>query len=634
MAIVKTMEKIYNVAMDICHRPCYFVAKSLDIRKQGGIRQLLIALIEKYHVSETIVVDCNEYYNERDNYKKWIAAYNNKNKAMATLNECSAHDPSIALGIIVPDQDKNALISTISSIEAQSYQGWKILLLVNASNVAYVRNLLEAGGDISRVRMISCQPGRYDNETFRKAVEQAETDYIAFIRSGDRIPSHALSIIAHGITNNRGKKIIYTDNDFITDAGIRHDPQFKPDWDPELFLSTNYISNLCVIKAEFFRSVDRFIIEPENFTLYDFLLKALSHITADDILHIPHILYHALVDDKEPGATAQPSGEQQRELLALQEYFGRTNSRVRVESTEHAGIFRRKYPLPENPPLVSLIVPTRNGYNILSQCIASIIEKTSYRNYEILVVNNRSTDRRTLKYLDRIAARRDVRIIDYDHEFNYSAINNYAVKQAAGSVVGLINNDIEVREPEWLTEMASYAIRDEIGAVGAKLLYPDGRVQHGGVLMGLEGSVRNAHRFFPGDHAGYGKRLSTVQSFAAVTAACLVVRKELYDKVGGLNEQDLPVAFNDVDLCLRLVEAGYVNVWTPYAVLVHHESVSRGHDDTPEERARSERETEYLLRRWGSWFVDDPHYNPNLTLAKTDFSLAWPPRTRQSQGHE
>ena len=273
-----------------------------------------------------------------------------------------------------------------------------------------------------------------------------------------------------------------------------------------------------------------------------------------------------------------------------------------------------------------MIIPTRNGLQLTRQCIESIVEKTTYPDYEIIVIDNGSDDPDTLRYFETLKADDRIRVIRDERPFNYSALNNAGVKQAHGDIIGLLNNDLEVISPEWLTEMVSHALRPEVGAVGARLWYPDDTLQHGGVILGIGGWAGHAHKGFSKGSPGYVGRMSLISDFSAVTAACLVVQKKRFEAVGGLNETELQVACNDVDLCLRLREAGYRNVFTPYADLYHHESATRGFEDTPEKKARFEKERQYMIQRWGSVMSNDPAYNPNLTLDHEDFSLAWPPR--------
>ena len=283
-----------------------------------------------------------------------------------------------------------------------------------------------------------------------------------------------------------------------------------------------------------------------------------------------------------------------------------------------------RFALPEPAPLVSLIIPTRDHAALLQTCLDSVLERSSYPAYEILVIDNGSVEPETAALFARLPGDR-VRVLRDDAPFNYSALNNRAAREARGELLCLMNNDIEVLTPDWLEEMVSFAAQPDIGCVGARLWYPDGRLQHGGVIHGLGGVAGHSHKYAPRDYVGYFHRAVLHQDFSAVTAACLVVRKAVYEQVGGLDES-LAVAFNDVDFCMRVREAGYRNVWTPYAEMIHHESVTRGQEDNPEKQARFAGEIRRMQARWGDAILREPAYSPNLSLDHEDFSLAWPPR--------
>jgi O-antigen biosynthesis protein len=363
---------------------------------------------------------------------------------------------------------------------------------------------------------------------------------------------------------------------------------------------------------------------------YDLCLRCLAETDPARIRHIPHVLYHWRAI---PGSTSIGANEKsyasRAGQAALVDHLARMKVDARVEHGRYPTTYRVRYPIGASPPKVSLIVPTRDGYEILKQCLESIREKTTYPNYEIVIVDNQSTDPRTLDYMERLAKEDGrVRLLRYDHPFNYSAINNFAVSQTSTEIIGLVNNDIEVIAPEWLDEMVSHATRPEIGVVGARLLYPDGRLQHGGVILGICGIAGHFHKYNSSDAPGYFARGFLVQNLSAVTAACALVRRSVFDEAGGLDAENLPVAFNDVDFCVRVREAGYRNLWTPYAELFHHESVSRGLDTTPEQKVRAQGESLYMKRRWGRMLVEDPYYSPNLTLDSEDCSLGHPPRRR------
>ena len=284
--------------------------------------------------------------------------------------------------------------------------------------------------------------------------------------------------------------------------------------------------------------------------------------------------------------------------------------------------YRIRHAIRNPAPPVSLILPTRDRIDLLRVAVQSILEKTDYPDYEIIIVDNNSAEPETFAYFDEIGSHENVRILPYPGAFNYSAINNEAVRHAEGEIIGLINNDVEVINGDWLTEMVSWAQQERVGCVGAKLYYPDDTIQHAGVILGIGGVAGHSHKHFGKQDAGYFARLKLLQNLSAVTGACLLVRKSVFQAIGGLDEQNLKVAFNDVDLCLKVREAGYDNVWTPFAELYHYESPSRGLEDTPEKQERFGKEAQYMMDRWGNSLHSDPFYSPNLTLACESFAIS------------
>ncbi|WP_409574582.1 glycosyltransferase family 2 protein [Thalassotalea sp. PS06] len=296
------------------------------------------------------------------------------------------------------------------------------------------------------------------------------------------------------------------------------------------------------------------------------------------------------------------------------------NEKVLIESGKYPNTYKTSWVM-DSEPLVSLIIPTYNGYEITKQAIDSILEKTTYKNYEILLIDNNSDDEVALSYFDDISNHPQVTLLKYPFPFNYSAINNFAAGYANGEIIGLINNDVEVINGDWLTQMVSHAVRDEIGCVGAKLYYSNDTIQHAGVICGIGGVAGHSHKYFERDDPGYFSRLNLNQNLSAVTAACMLVKKPIFEQVGGLNEHDLTVAFNDVDFCLKVKRAGYRNLWTPYAELYHHESISRGAEDSPEKIKRFNEEARHMKSTWPKELANDPFYSPNLTKNKENFEI-------------
>jgi GT2 family glycosyltransferase len=308
---------------------------------------------------------------------------------------------------------------------------------------------------------------------------------------------------------------------------------------------------------------------------------------------------------------------------ALVQHAARIGIDAAVLPVREEQYYRLKRSLPSDPPLVSIIIPTRDKLDVLRKCVLSILSKTDYAPFEIVIADNGSVEPETLRYFSELSSARQATIIGYDRPFNYSAINNFAVRVAAnGSLICLLNNDIEVINGDWLSEMVSHAIRPDVGCVGAKLYYPNDTIQHAGVILGLGGVAGHSHKHSERESPGYYGRLMLVHNVSAVTAACLVVRKSVYLAAGGLDEDNLAVAFNDVDFCLRVKQLGYRHVWTPFAELYHHESVSRGPDSAPGALERFQREISYMKKRWRTELQRDSYYSVNLTLDREDFSLA------------
>ena len=431
----------------------------------------------------------------------------------------------------------------------------------------------------------------------------------------------ALGCFTEVLSQAEDAVLVYSDEDSISAAGRRATPQFKSGWNPDLLYSENYIGDFFLLSSRCVAALGAVDFSDAAWSLN--LLLRVERLVNDKggaILHIPRVLRHRF-SDMGSGLGVSP----ERERQVLEAHFAASGEEgVAVEFVAGRSLRTVRWSVGDNPPLVSLLIPTRDMLPVLKLCVASILEKTTYSNYEILILDNQSVEPETLAYFTELQRRPNIRILRYDAPFNYSAINNFGVRHARGDIIGLVNNDIEVVNPEWLDEMVGHVRREAVGCVGAKLIYGDGRIQHAGVVVGLGGLAGHVHKFLPADAPGYMNRLQATQAFSAVTAACLLVRKSVFESVGGLNEQQLQVAFNDVDLCLKVQKAGYRNIWTPHAKLYHHESVSRGIDNTREKRARFERESRYLRAAWPE-FLDnpgrDPYYSPFLTHVGEDFSL-------------
>jgi len=444
----------------------------------------------------------------------------------------------------------------------------------------------------------------------------------------DRLAEQALYEAIVELNDHPDADILYSDEDCIDDKGLRSNPNFKTDWNPELFLSQNMLDHLVVYRKTLIDKIGGFRSGFEGAQNYDLALRASRETIPARIRHIPAILYHRRhVNNGEANlqkSVAAARRARTQHLLAIGD--GST-----LEPHPVTKLYDRvRRPVPEAHPLVSLIVPTRNAAYLMRPCLDGILHRTNYKNFEIIIIDHESDEPETIELLREASLDPRVRIMPYEGEFNYSDMNNKAVALARGELIGLINNDIEVIESDWLTEMVSLAVRPENGAIGAKLLYPDGSVQHAGVVVGLGGGAGHTFAKAHRDEPGYFWRLQLPSNMSAVTAACLLVKKSIFKEVGGLNATELKVAFNDVDLCLKIAARGYFNVWTPYALLYHHESPSRGFDhDDPVKDERNRREVSYIREMWGETLKRDPFYNVNLSLFSPNYELgAAPRRTR------
>ena len=532
------------------------------------------------------------------------------------------------LSVVLPVYNTSPvwLSRAIASVQAQGYPHWELCIADDASPDPEIRALLECIAQADpRIKLVFRERNGHISAASNSAIGIASGKWLVLLDHDDELAPDALFWIAEAINRHPDCQLIYSDEDKMDEFGVRSDPYFKPEWNQDLFYSQNMFAHLGVYHADVVRAVGGFRVGYEGSQDYDLALRCIERIKPSQIHHIPRVLYHWRMHAQ---STAQSINAKPYAMLAgakaLNDFFSRTGVDAQAESIGYG--YKVRYALPAVLPLVSLIIPTRNGLKLLRQCVQSILNKTIYANFEILIVDNGSDDAATLRYLKGLSADNRIRILRDDRPFNYSQLNNTAVLQAQGDVLGLVNNDIEVISPDWLTEMVSHAVRPSIGAVGARLWYADNTLQHAGVVLGLEGFAGHVHRYLPRGNVGYCGRAALTQSFSAVTGACLVVKKSSYLQVGGLNETDLAVACNDIDFCLKLLKAGYRNLWTPWADLYHHESSTRGFDDTPEKLARSKKEVDYMWQQWGDMLRNDPAYNPNLTLDASDFGLAWPPR--------
>ncbi|CAN5495055.1 hypothetical protein BH10PSE17_BH10PSE17_30010 [soil metagenome] len=566
----------------------------------------------------------------QSSYAHWIGAYEPPESSYAALADGAAHwtsRPLISIVMPVYNTDRRILEAAIQSVRRQVYTNLELCIADDASPDPQVGETLDRFAALDpRIRVVRRKVNGHIVQASNSALELATGEFVALLDHDDLLHPLALHYVVDAINRFPDAAIVYSDEDKIDEFGLRYEPYFKSRFNYDLLLSQNMISHLGVYRRSLIEAVGRFREEFKGSQDYDLALRVVERVDPSQIIHIPRVLYHWRAI---PGSTAVDSSEKPYAVLAahaaVKAHLERTGRIAEVLPVpEMPNYTRVRFALPALAPHVTIIVPTRDRLDLLSTCIDSIIEKTRYASYDIVIVDNGSVEPATLAYLDRLPRDR-VSVIRDDRPFNFSALNNRAAASARGPLLCLLNNDIEVRQPEWLDELARLAIRDDVGCVGARLWYPDERLQHGGVLLGIGGIASHSHKFLSRGAAGYFGRAVLHQQLSAVTAACLMVRKSVYQQVGGLEER-LSVAFNDIDFCLRVVEAGYRNIWTPAAELVHHESASRGLETSPEKVERFQGEVDFMMKRWRGTLLADPAYSPNLTLVDESFDMAWPPR--------
>ncbi len=571
-----------------------------------------------------------------DSYKEWLRWERanmpvERDRMLADVRFLEAQGvarPTIAVVMPCYNPPLDLLEAAIQSVLQQSWPHWTLHIADDASTKPNVRKELEdwASHD-SRICVSFSDVNGHISKASNLALSTVKAPYFALLDQDDLLADDALLHVVVQIMQHPDVGLIYSDEDKIDTAGQRSGPYFKPDFNPDLLLGQNTISHLGVYSTPLVQAVGGFRTGFEGSQDHDLALRCIEHLRPDQVIHIPRVLYHWRVH---AGSTAANIDEKPYALVAgvaaVQDHLDRTEPGAKVSLVEGLNQYRVRFPVPQPQPTVTAIVPTRNGLSFLKPCIDGLLNHTDYGAMHILIVDNGSDDPETLAQMAVWAEDPRVQIRRDDQPFNFSALNNSAVASVDSEFVLLLNNDVSMIHPEWLQEMVSQGVRPGVGAVGAALWYPDDTLQHGGVILGVGGVASHAHKGFGQGHPGYFGRARLLQSLTAVTAACLLVRRRLYQDVGGLNERDLSVAFNDIDFCIRLTRMGYRTIWTPFAQLYHHESVSRGDDLAPDKVVRFQSEVDYMFNTWQEDLLYDPAYNPNLTLGGDDFAIATTPR--------
>lgn len=564
-------------------------------------------------------------------YKLWFKKnWPNKKELDIQKNKQKKFEYRPKISIITPvyNPDKKWLESCIDSVLNQTYDNWELCLADDTSTKTYIKKTIEKySHQDKRIKVVYRSTNGHISASSNSALKLATGEYVALLDHDDDLAPNALYEIINVLNKNPKLDFIYTDEDKVEINGQHVDPFFKPDWSPDMLMSMNYICHLSVIRKKLIDKLGGFRIGYEGSQDYDLFLRITEK--TNNIYHLSKILYSWR---KIPNSTASvysvKNYANDASIKSLNDSLKRKKIKGSIKNGLVGGTFRTKYKITGNP-LISIIIPTKDKVAYLNRCLNSIFLKTTYKNYEILIVDTGSTENKTLNYYKKINKNKKIKFLKWKEKFNYSSVNNFAVKKAKGEYMLLLNNDTEIISPDWIESMLEHAQRKEIGAVGVKLLYPNKKIQHAGIILGIKGGnikrgvAGHVLKMFPDIPLGQPLLNSKdiVRNYSAVTAACLMISKKKYLIVGGLDEK-FRIAFNDVDFNLKIMEKGYLNVYTPYAKLYHHESISVG---TPQQGTRNlnefQKEINMMIKKWGDILEKDPFYNKNLTLRSENFNI-------------
>lgn len=551
-------------------------------------------------------------------YERWIRDFEVPDEKLIAL-KLSALQRRPLLSVVMPvyNTDATELEEAIQSVLAQSYPNWELCISDDASSKPHVREILERfTAQDNRIKTVFRSERGGISQNANSALSLAAGEYVCFLDHDDTLAPHALAYIGEGLDRNPAAELLYSDEDKIDRNGKRFDPFFKPDWSPDLLLSENYICHLLVLRQDLLKKTGAFNSEYDGSQDYDLILRATEHAT--NIEHIPKVLYHWRAG---VASTASTIANKDYALNAAQEALRRRCERsetpMQVESGGTVGRWRARYPVP-NGTRVSIIIAAGGKTDILRTNLDSIFTKTTYPNYEVIIVDNSRHSATEKLVNDFKSNNREIRYLDWRNKpFNYSVINNTAASQCDSPVLLFLNDDTSIIAPGWLDAMVELVMRPEVGAVGAKLLYPNGRIQHAGVVMGIYDNCGHAFKGLDGKTGHYFDLSDVIRNVSAVTGACLMTKADIFSQVRGFDESEFAVAFNDVDLCLKIGGLGYRILYTPYALLYHHEAFSK----TSKDLVPHPREVDAMRAKWSKVIGNDPFYSPNLTRNDEDYSL-------------
>ncbi len=587
----------------------YNIQKGIRYLKHFGVKEFFVRLSDRLEPEEVP-------------YGPWFEAHRAKEEELARQRAQRFREP-VTFSIAVPlyRTPPQYLREMVASVQAQTYPHWELCLVNGSPEDQEVGRVLAEYAADPRIRVQTLDKNGGFAENTNAALAMARGDYIGLLDHDDLLEPDALYEAACRMQKENRPDLIYTDEDKITSDGSEHfQPNLKPDFNEDLLRSNNYICHFLIVSRALALRVGGFDHRYDGAQDYDFILKCTEQ--AQGICHIPKVLYHwrthaaSTADNPLSKQYAYEAGAR-----AIAAHLARCRlTGCQVEQKKDFGFYRVHYPV-EGEPLVSILIPNKDEKETLKKCLESLFAKTEYRNFEVIIIENNSKTKEIFDYYQEIDGRNGVHVVYWDRAFNYSALNNFGARHAKGSYFVCLNNDVEVIRGDWLTELLSHCQRPGTGIVGARLYYPDDTIQHAGIIIGIGGIAGSVFVGMKRSHSGYMHRESLQQELCAVTAACLMVRREAFEAVGGFEEK-LAVAFNDVDFCLRVREAGYQVVYNPYVELYHYESKTRGAEDTEEKVRRFQKEIDYMRGRWNTLLKQgDPCYNRNLSLKKWNYSL-------------
>ena len=586
----------------------YNVKKGILYLRHYGARGFWIKLTERFQKSD---IDYKEWY---ENHKVSQEELEKQKKKVFV------YAPKISILVPVYNTPQVFLKQMLQSVRKQTYANWELCIANANPDNEKVKQILEiCMKKDDRIKVVNVPENEGIAQNTNRALDIATGEFIGLLDHDDLLEENALYEIVSCLNEKKETDVLYTDEDKVTtNLDEYFSPNFKPDFNLDMLRANNYICHFFVAKKKLIEKVGGFRAEYNGAQDYDLILRCTEQ--AQNVAHIAKILYHwrvhkeSTADNPLSKMYAYEAGKK-----AIEAHLARCHTDGEVLQTDNLGFYRVKYPV-KGKPLVSILIPNKDQVDTLDKCLQSIEERTDYDNYEIIIIENNSTEQKTFDYYNQICNDK-IRVVYWKKEFNYSAINNFGVDQAKGEYLLLLNNDMEVISRDWMSELLGHCQRPEVGAVGARLYYPDDTVQHAGIIIGIGGVAGSVFVGMKRGYTGYMHRAAIQQDLSAVTAACMMIKRSVFEEAGRLEEQ-LKVAFNDVDLCLKIRKNGYLIVYDPYVELYHYESKTRGAEDTKEKVRRFQSEIEYMRCHWIDILKNgDPAYNPNLTLKKWDYSL-------------